>query len=118
MSRLPAPRMYTVDEFADVVRVTRRTVYRWIVAGRLPSAVKVSHQWLVSERVVDSILAGRGGLSAPKPRPRSAASKPKAKPEVKAEVVSEVKPEVVSEDSPAARAKSPARPPSKKVRRR
>jgi hypothetical protein len=65
MSKPEPPKMYTLDELADAARVTRRSVYRWIVEGKLPSAVKVSQKWLVPEAVVLSLLAGRGDVAEP-----------------------------------------------------
>lgn len=33
----PAPAFLTIDEVSTVCRVTPRTVYKWIRAGRLPA---------------------------------------------------------------------------------
>jgi len=65
MNKPVPPRMYTLDELADAARVTRRSVYRWIVAGKLPSAVKVSQKWLVPEDTVNAILSGRVAVAEP-----------------------------------------------------
>ena len=56
--RLDPPRMYTLQEVADAARVTRRTIYRWVSAGRVPQATKVGKQWLLSEAALRSLLAG------------------------------------------------------------
>src|SRR5687767_9631487 len=52
------PRVYTLDEVAEAARVTRRTIYRWVSAGRIPSAVKIGKQWVLSEAGLRSLLAG------------------------------------------------------------
>jgi len=51
-------RFLTVQEVADLVRVSTMTVYRLIKAGDLP-AVRVGRSFRVREQDVDVYLAGR-----------------------------------------------------------
>ena len=41
-------KVYTLDEVADILKVTKRTLYNYIDAGKL-KAVKVGKYWRVSE---------------------------------------------------------------------
>ena len=41
-------KVYTLDEVADILKVTKRTLYNYIDAGKL-KAVKVGQYWRVSE---------------------------------------------------------------------
>ena len=51
-------RMITVQEVADLMRVSSMTVYRLIKAGELP-AVRVGRSFRVSEPDVDAYLSSR-----------------------------------------------------------
>lgn len=42
-------KMYTLDEVADILKVTKRTLYNYVKSGSLP-AVKVGKYWRVSEK--------------------------------------------------------------------
>ena len=55
---LSKARFLTVQEVADLMRVSSMTVYRLIKAGELP-AVRVGRSFRVSEVDVDSYLASR-----------------------------------------------------------
>lgn len=46
---------YTLVEVAEILKVTRRTVYNYIKAGKLP-AVKVGYQWRVTEQALKDFL--------------------------------------------------------------
>jgi len=48
---MPDIKVYTLDEVADILKVTRRTLYTWISAGKL-KAVKVGKYWRVSEQAL------------------------------------------------------------------
>lgn len=41
------PQFYTVAEAAEIMRVTPRTVYAWLRAGRLPGSVRIGRTWRV-----------------------------------------------------------------------
>lgn len=58
MSQLTAGRFLTVQEVADLVRVSSMTVYRLIKAGELP-AVRVGRSFRVRESDVDAYLESR-----------------------------------------------------------
>jgi excisionase family DNA binding protein len=55
---LSKARFLTVQEVADLMRVSSMTVYRLIKAGDLP-AVRVGRSFRVSETDVDAYLASR-----------------------------------------------------------
>jgi excisionase family DNA binding protein len=55
---LSAARFLTVQEVADLMRVSSMTVYRLIKAGDLP-AVRVGRSFRVAEADVDAYLASR-----------------------------------------------------------
>ncbi len=55
---LSKTRFLTVQEVADLMRVSSMTVYRLIKAGELP-AVRVGRSFRVSEPDVDAYLASR-----------------------------------------------------------
>jgi excisionase family DNA binding protein len=55
---LSKARFLTVQEVADLLRVSSMTVYRLIKAGDLP-AVRVGRSFRVSDRDVDAYLASR-----------------------------------------------------------
>lgn len=48
-------RMMTVDEVADYLRVTKKTIYRLLVRGKIP-ATKVGNQWRFSRKAIDRWL--------------------------------------------------------------
>ena len=54
----PRARFLTVQEVAEVLRVSTMTVYRLIKAGELP-AVRVGRSFRVSEPDVDAYLSSR-----------------------------------------------------------
>ena len=63
MAELPrsAPRFLTVAEVADVMRVSKMTVYRMVHAGELP-AVRMGRSFRVPEKAVSDMIAS--GLAA------------------------------------------------------
>lgn len=58
VAQLTAGRFLTVQEVADLVRVSSMTVYRLIKAGELP-AVRVGRSFRVRESDVDAYLESR-----------------------------------------------------------
>lgn len=55
MENRPAPRFRTVSEVADMMRVSRMTVYRLIHSGEMP-AIRVGKSFRVPEAVVEQML--------------------------------------------------------------
>lgn len=49
-------KVYTLDEVADILKVTRRTLYNYIKAGKLP-AVKMGKYWRVSQNSLQSFIS-------------------------------------------------------------
>lgn len=49
-------KVYTLDEVADILKITRRSLYMYIEDGRLP-AVKIGRYWRVSEEAIDDFLS-------------------------------------------------------------
>lgn len=58
MTQVPssAPQFMTVAEVADMVRVSRMTVYRMVHSGELP-AVRVGNSYRVPKTAVDELLS-------------------------------------------------------------
>ena len=46
---------YTLVEVAEILKVTRRTVYNYVKDGKIP-ATKVGHQWRVTEQALKEFL--------------------------------------------------------------
>jgi excisionase family DNA binding protein len=61
----PAPRttFLTVAEVADMLRVSRMTVYRWVHAGDLP-AVRFGRSFRVPQQAVDVFMENAALLGA------------------------------------------------------
>ena len=49
-------KVYTLDEVANIMQVTKRTLYTYIQAGVL-HAVKFGKSWRVSERDLDTFIS-------------------------------------------------------------
>ena len=49
-------RVYTLDEVADIMTVTKRTLYNYITAGTL-HAVKMGKYWRVSEESLQAFIS-------------------------------------------------------------
>lgn len=47
---------YKLDEVAQVLKVTRRTIYNYVKDGKLP-AVKVGSQWRVTDQALRDFLS-------------------------------------------------------------
>lgn len=48
-------RVYTLDEVAEVLKITRRTLYTYVKEGKL-KAVKIGREWRVSETALQDFL--------------------------------------------------------------
>ena len=48
-------KVYTLDEVAEILKVTKRTIYNYIHAGKLP-AVKVGRYWRVSHENLQNLI--------------------------------------------------------------
>lgn len=46
---------YTLAEVAEILKVTRRTVYSYVKDGKIP-ATKVGRQWRVTEQALKEFL--------------------------------------------------------------
>lgn len=55
METQPSPRLLTVNEVADVMRVSKMTVYRLIHAGELP-AIRVGKSFRVPQGALNQLL--------------------------------------------------------------
>lgn len=55
MEAQPSPRFMTVNEVAEVMRVSKMTVYRLIHAGELP-AIRVGKSFRVPQGAVEQLL--------------------------------------------------------------
>ena len=49
-------KVYTLEEIAEILHVTRRTLYTYIKEGKL-RAVKVGKSWRVTQKNLDDFLA-------------------------------------------------------------
>ena len=49
-------KVYTIDEVADLLQVTRRTVYNYIKSGKL-KARKIGKYWRVTSKALEELLA-------------------------------------------------------------
>ena len=48
-------KVYTVDEVADILQVTRRTVYNYIKEGKL-NAKKIGKSWRITSKDIEDLL--------------------------------------------------------------
>ena len=58
MSREPQARLYTIAELAEALRVTTRTVRRWIEGGDI-AAYKFGRQWRFTQEDIDAFVQRR-----------------------------------------------------------
>lgn len=47
--------VYTLNEIADLLQVTKRSLYSWIKSGRL-KALKVGREWRVTKKSLEAFL--------------------------------------------------------------
>jgi len=59
MASQPLPRLLTPEEVADLLRVSRRTVYNWFRSGQLP-AMRIGKVWRIRREDIDP-QAPKGG---------------------------------------------------------
>ena len=52
-------KLYTIEEIADLFKVTHRAVYKWINAGKL-TAFKVGREWRITEEGLQEFITNRG----------------------------------------------------------
>jgi len=50
--------LMTMEDLADYLKVTRRTIYEWLKANKIP-AVKLVGQWRFQKEKIDAWLEGR-----------------------------------------------------------
>ena len=50
-------KLYTPEEVAVNLKVSRKTIYNWIQEGRL-KAIKIGHFWRISESELNRLLKG------------------------------------------------------------
>ena len=48
--------VYTLDEVADILKVTKRTLYTYVKEGKLP-AVKMGKYWRVSKESLQAFIS-------------------------------------------------------------
>ena len=49
-------KVYTLDEVADIMKVTKRTLYNYVKEGKLP-AVKMGKYWRVSQESLQAFMS-------------------------------------------------------------
>jgi excisionase family DNA binding protein len=49
-------KVYTLDEVADILKVSRRTLYTYVKEGKLP-AVKMGKYWRVSQDTLEAFIS-------------------------------------------------------------
>ena len=49
-------KVYTLDDVADILKVTKRTLYNYIKAGELP-AIKMGKYWRVTQENLQSFVS-------------------------------------------------------------
>ena len=49
-------KVYTLDEVADILKVSRRTLYTYVKEGKLP-AVKMGKYWRVSQESLQTFVS-------------------------------------------------------------
>ncbi len=59
-----APKFYDVQEVADMLKMSRMTVYRAIGTGEL-HAVRIRGRWLVPARVIDQLAESGDTVPVP-----------------------------------------------------
>lgn len=58
------PRFYTIQEMAEILQLSQRTILRHIHAGHL-SAHRVGHQYRISERAMEEYLRAKYTMAPP-----------------------------------------------------
>ena len=55
-------RVYTLNEVADILKVTKRTLYTYVKEGKLP-AVKMGKYWRVSQDTLEAFISTGTGVA-------------------------------------------------------
>lgn len=64
-------KLYTMDEVADILKVTKRTLYTYVKSGKL-HAVKIGKYWRVSEENLQAFIStGSSPLEEKKRNPEN-----------------------------------------------
>lgn len=50
-------KLYTLEEVADILKISRRTLYTYVKTGKL-HAVKIGKHWRVSHDVMEAFISG------------------------------------------------------------
>lgn len=48
---------YTSDELADILKISRYTLLRWIATGKITEYIKAGRRYIFSQDMVDRLLA-------------------------------------------------------------
>lgn len=67
---MPDIKVYTLDEVAEIMKVTKRTLYNYIKAGTL-HAVKVGKYWRVSEESLQDFISNGSPVVDSNKRPEN-----------------------------------------------
>jgi len=54
--------LMTIEDLADYLKVTRRTIYEWLKTNKIP-AIKLVGQWRFKKDKIDAWLDNRTNLS-------------------------------------------------------
>lgn len=54
------PKVYDLMEVAEILHVTRRTMYDYLKKGKI-EAVKIGGRWKVTEDQLNALLTGKAG---------------------------------------------------------
>ena len=65
---MPDTELLTIEEFCRKVKVSRRTVYRWIASGKL-NAKRAGRLWRISASDLEAFLQEPEEKAEPAPRP-------------------------------------------------
>ncbi|MBQ8994405.1 MAG: helix-turn-helix domain-containing protein [Oscillospiraceae bacterium] len=52
------PKVYKISDVAEMLQVTRRTIYNYLKDGRI-EAVKIGRNWYVTEEHLNNLLSGK-----------------------------------------------------------
>lgn len=54
------PKIYDIMEVAELLHVTRRTMYNYLRNGKI-TAVKIGGRWKITQEQLNALLNGEGG---------------------------------------------------------
>lgn len=57
MRKMGETTIYTLEDIAEMLQVTRRTLYNYIKSGKL-KAKKVANKWIVTEEQLQEFIKG------------------------------------------------------------